>query len=452
MSGALGLQVPAGRGSAGRSRARHACSRGARPGRVTGRVALVAACVLAAIAFLSATARAESTWDMEGLGRWVDGYDLAARGAGWTAVGVRDSLGTSVVNPALIAWAGLPTAHFGLLSENRWIQDTGPGVADRRAQVRVVAPRVILPGPGPLRWGIGYGDLTDASYEFSQLHNSGREDQYRRTVTGSSGVGQISGDLAIKLWRNRLALGGQLGFLVGTLKDDIVDDYVDPRYIDTHDEVRTRVRNGHCWSIGTQIQPVKRVVLGAAYTTPARMQLQSDVQSTSGEISSQRAHYDMPRGMALGASVLLSPRDLVSFDWSTKRWSQSTLSIDNPTGPAPIGFPDLRDADRIGIGYTREPGDVGPRDPLIRRSVWRAGFTWDQVPARQWDPETDQILATVTEWALTGGLGLPIQYDRGLINFLVEFGRTGNLSTIGVRETFIRLGLGFTFSKFKSEF
>ncbi|MEZ4454921.1 MAG: hypothetical protein R2882_00010, partial [Gemmatimonadales bacterium] len=58
----------------------------------------------------------------------------------------------------------------------------------------------------------------------------------------------------------------------------------------------------------------------------------------------------------------------------------------------------------------------------------------------------------INEWALTGGVGLPIQLDRGYIDLLTEFGRRGDDAKVGLRETFFRVGVGATFQELRRAF
>ena len=105
----------------------------------------------------------------------------------------------------------------------------------------------------------------------------------------------------------------------------------------------------------------------------------------------------------------------------------------------------LDDGRRFGVGFTRLPGEHTPKDPLFQRAVYRAGFIHAVLPSRQSNG------SEVKEWALTAGIGLPVQVDRGYIDGLVEFGKRGDADT-DLSETFLRLGFSVTFGKLEDAF
>ncbi len=406
-----------------------------------------AALLCLALACVQGTvARAESLWNMEGLGRPLEGYDLAARGAGWTAIGVADSLQTSSVNPALIAWAKHPTAHFGLTNENRWIRSSASKNSSRSGQVKLTPLRGIVPGPRSLRFALGLRDATDNSYGITLVGNNGRADRYVRTLTGKGGLTELSAAVASALLRGHLAVGLKLGYLFGTLTDEIQDVYSTAGYTGTSTLIRTRAQGGGAFGIGAQVRPIDRVVLGAAYGARTGTYLKARTTTTSGTVLSRGANAAVPPSIGLGGSVAVRPGTRVSVDWSTQDWSR------NGFAPGANGFPNLGRSTRIGAGVVFAPVEPDPKQPAYQRALWRGGFTWSRLPARQFDPRTGRVGAAVTEWALTGGVGIPVQIDRGYMDGLFEIGRTGNLGTVGLRETFIRLGIGFTFSKLAGGF
>jgi hypothetical protein len=408
--------------------------------------------------------QAQSLWNLEGLGAWQEGYDLAARGAGSTAIGVPDPFGMSPVNPAQTAWATLPGADFAVVTQNRWISRKGVNGAHRAGDTRLPGARAVIPGPRFLRWALGYRDLTNGACLIELTQNRGREDEFKRTLTGRGGLGELSADLAAPLLDGRAALGLQLGLAQGTLRDVIEDRYVSSAFLGTSQTIRTRMENLRTWSLGLQAKPIAPLTMGAVYHGGSHIDLKSMWTPSTGVGFISRATMQYPSGFGLGGAYVVRHRTRVTLDWSRWEWSGADFRVDGssaagssgsdsvPPSSAGGGFLNLRDADRVGLGITRLPGETNPKDPLLKRSLYRIGFTWGRQPVRQWDPITRRPGASVSEWAVTGGVGLPVQVDRGFVNGLVEVGQTGNLGEVGLRETFVRLGLGVTFGKFPNRF
>jgi hypothetical protein len=98
------------------------------------------------------------------------------------------------------------------------------------------------------------------------------------------------------------------------------------------------------------------------------------------------------------------------------------------------------------------PAATEAKGSLRQRAVWRAGFSWGQLPVRQRSAGSAATGADVSEWAVTAGCGLPVKVDRGWLDLFLEAGRTGNLDEVRLRESFVRLGAGVTFGRFEKTF
>lgn len=412
---------------------------------------------LAVVLILTANvpARAESLWAMEGIGLWSEGYDLAARGAGSTAIGVQDERGMSVANPAQAAWARLPQIHFAVVMQDRWIRSDASPESDRRADARLPGIRAVIPGPARIRFALGYRDVTDGAYRVEFTTNAGREDEFRRTLRGSGGLGEFYGGLAYSLPGNWAAIGLHLGYAQGTLQDIVEDAYASDVFADTKSTLRTRMERLSTWSLGIQGTPLDRLNLGAVVQGGSDLDLKGIWKEGVDGGWEEKAVMKYPAGFGLGAVYRFTTRNRVAVDFNHRAWSGTDFrrtdrigNVEQPGG----GFTGLEDTRRIGVGLTRSAAVGNPKDPLLRRAVWRLGFSWGEYPVPQWSPVTQRPGATVSEWAVSWGLGLPIQVDRGFVDGLLELGQAGDLDRAGLRENFVRVGLGVTFGRFQSQF
>jgi hypothetical protein len=385
---------------------------------------------------------------MEGLGRPENPYDHAARGAGSTAIAVDDPFGMSFVNPAAIAHARFPQAHFGVAGQERWIRSAS-AASDRRLDTRVTMGRLVLPGPGRLRWSFGYHDLTDGSYQVQLRANRGREDEYIRTWNGAGGVGEFSTGVATRFAGGRVATGLQVGFANGTLREVVEDKFPVGRYLERRDILRTRVLNGRVIGLGIQVVPRSGFSLGGAWRSASSVDLRALGTSVDGVGWEEHASFDLPSEFGLGVAARRG-RLRAAADWNRAAWGQGEFHT--PATRASSSFGTFRDTDRIGLGVTLFPAVSESKGTLLRRSVWRAGFSWGQLPIRQRPVTPGATGVGISEWALTAGCGLPVKIDRGWLDFFVEAGRTGNLDEARLRETFLRLGAGVTFGRFEKAF
>lgn len=420
-------------------------------------LALLLAAVICGVASVSSASASESLWNMEGLGRPLGGYDLAARGAGGTAIAIGDPYGMSFVNPASIARAELPQGQFGIINQDRWIQADGGGGTSRRFDTRLTGARVVIPGPGILRWGLGYRDLTDGSYRVRFRVNEGRADEYVRSLTGRGGVGELSAALAARLVKDRAAVGLHFGLANGTLRDLAEDAFTGGGYLNTSSSLRTRVENGLVLGAGLRVQLRPDLALGGCVRRAAQVDLKAIWRLSGGAQWQETASFELPASSGLGVAWSVRPRVRVAADWNHTAWASArfrlrTSGVLKRIGAVGEGFGALREADRVGLGLTLLPAISEGKAPLLRRTVWRAGFTWEELPVTQRAELPGVSGITVSEWALTAGAGLPVQIDRGFLDLLLEIGRTGNLEEVGARETFVRVGAGVSFGRFADKF
>jgi hypothetical protein len=401
-----------------------------------------------ALALQAPAVRAESLWGMEGIGRPVTPYDHAARGAGSTGIALDDPFGMSFVNPAAIAHARMAQAHFGMVGQDRWIV-AAHGASNRRLDTRVTMGRLILPGPGQLRWSLGYHDLTDGTYQVALRANPGREDSFTRTWRGDGGVGEFSAGVAAGLPGGKATAGLQFGLANGTLREVVEDKFASGQYLERRDILRTRVLDGRVLALGTQYAPRSGVSLGAAWRSSSSVGLRT-IGTTSGGVGwEERASFELPSELGLGLGVRRD-RVRVAADWNRAGWGEAKFRTSAGETSRTLGS--FRNTDRLGVGLTLFPAVTEAKGTLLRRTVWRAGFSWGQLPVRQRSVTPGGTGATVSEWALTAGCGLPVKVDRGWVDLFLEAGRTGNLEDVQLRETFLRVGVGVTFGRFEKAF
>jgi hypothetical protein len=330
----------------------------------------------------------------------------------------------------------------GISAENVWIRAEGASSSDRVGGTRFAGLRAAIPWPGPANLAVGFADLTDGRFSVQVTRNRGQADEYVRRVQGTGGVGQLYGELALPV-RNRLSVGIRYAWVGGTLREAREDRFSGAEFTDTKSVLRTRVEAGRSVVVGTQVRPLPQFSLGGYYGWGNTARLKSLFQSYSGVRTEERLHFELPPTYGVGAALELGSRWQLAVDYVETLWSESGTSDGVSAGATVL---DRMSNDRhLGFGLRRlastEPRGVRVSD----RTVWRAGFRWDELGL----PERAE---PVREWALTGGVGLPVQLDRGYVDGLLEFGRRGDESEVGVRETFFRMGVGVTFQEQRREF
>jgi len=404
---------------------------------------ILAAVTLAALSVSGA--HAGSLLNAEGVGRPVEGYDIAARGAGWTSIGVADEYGMSLVNPASFVWTRRPQLSLGVTNENLWIK-TSEGGADRVGEIRLPFVHFVLPAPARLRFSLGYRDITDGRFETSRLVAEGAEGEHERIVNGSGSLGEFFLGAGYRGPANRFGVGVRYGIVQGTLREEFENVYENSSYRDSRSVLRTRMEDGESVEFGAQGRPLEALTLGATFRTTTDLNLRSLLRTESGYEEAFDAELEYPASFGFGVSFDATDRWTLSADLLERQWDESGFT-DESGDPIVSAFGRMETTRRFGVGVTRRPDpEITAKSPLQNQIVWRLGFTTADLSA---PTSTGEI---ISEWAVTGGIGLPIQYDRGYLDGLLEVGRRGDLEDAELRETFVRLGFGVTFQRLRRAF
>lgn len=398
--------------------------------------------LLPGVAFPGA-ALAQSLFNAEGIGRWSEGQDVASRGAGGTAIGWIDPFASSALNPASAAWARSSTASIAVLGElTRQHSALGD---DRTSDIEPTGLRFTLAAPSHIRVTAGYRSVTDAGYRSERSEVAPDGALFRRLREGRGGLGGFSAGVAWKGATDRVALGFEVGSLQGVLREVAEDDFESSLYVDSRNILRTRLENGHPWSIGTQLRPHPRLDIGLSYQGESELDARSLLTTSGGPTFEETAKMTLPSALGLGCTVHARPGLLVSVDWGVRRWADARLDVSGPAAPNPRFF-GTSDSRHWGVGLRYSPRSEQPKDPILQRAVYRLGFSERE------ESVTDADGDGIPEWALSAGLGLPMQVDRGYLDLALEVGKRGDEDTIGLAETFVRLGVGVTFARLRPAF
>lgn len=387
--------------------------------------------------------RAESIFAREALGRWVEGYDLRADGMGGVAVAVRDSFPHSQLNPAALAFAMRTSGYFSLYPESRWVRgpedgsgcpegaDCSGGTAYQMAG-RLGGLHAIIALGREWRAAFGIRQTNDPSYVIENRVNAGEDDAAKREEEGTGGFLEYSLAAA---WRPLPRLGvGIEGILVsGAITDIVRYDFESTTFIDTRDELRTRIKNGVGVRVGA-VWGMGGVSLGAFYSSAVDEDNgRRSWRNANGFVANETIELSMPAGAGWGASVDIGKRWRVGGDAVWRRWSNATFTARDGSRIT------LDDTWRFGLGVERV-GNMSRQARFGDGLSMRLGVSYDP-----WYFE-DARGHRVREIAASAGLGLPISRDRGTVDLLFRLGKRSIQETDRPNELFLLMGLGVRYA------
>jgi hypothetical protein len=405
------------------------------------RLAILAAAGLLAGALLwTAPARAESVFSREGIGEWLEDYDGRGEALGSTGIGVIDIHNFAGLNPAATAFSRKSMGYAGIGSTIRWTTD---GVNDQRRPSTAISglgAHIALPSGLGLRFGLGAA--TDGAYALEERVATGWEAAGTdvRREEGTRGLLRYTSALTWA-YRNRYALGAGLGVYAGSLLDETSYTFGDSAqaagWEPGGDQMRLRFHPATFFQIGALARPLAPLTLGGFVATGSHVKVTGTYQSFGGKEWERRSStIDLPFGYGLGAALQLGSRWRLSGDLVGRQWAD--VELDDLALPQP-GLGPFRNTLRWGAGL-EWLGSSDPGASYLSSIHWRAGFA-----AIPWYI-VDASGAGVDEWRLSLGAGLPVQRDRGSLDFFVAWGRRGSQADNGVEEDYFRFGFASVFS------
>jgi len=408
------------------------------------RIAVWAALAAAAL-LLASPGRAESVFAREGLGEWLEGYDVRGETLGSTGIGVIDPGNFSTINPAATAFSTNTLGYFGLGSGLRWTTDDVNTA--HRATTYLTGTGLHLALPSHLGVRVALTSVTDPTYRFESPIVTGWETQEKdvRREIGSRGLLRYEAGLS---WRGgaRWALGASVGLIAGSVRDETRYAFGDSArqdgWTNGSDLRRLRFHPAASFSAGLLLQPVSRISLGGFVASAGTSDIEESYRAIGGSESTvDTARVDLPLGLGAGAALQLTRGFRLSADLVWRRWEEAGFA-----GPShPRLDSRFRNTLRWGIGLERVPR-VEKTTSVLASITWRAGFA--RIPWYILDSDGDGI----DEWRVSAGAGIPIQRNRGSLDLMLAYGRRGSLATTGLEESYVRFGFSATFARVLREY
>lgn len=399
---------------------------------------------------LTTGAWGESIFSREALGEWREPYDLRAQGMGGVSIAIRDSFPHAQQNPAGIIFSRLSIAYVSIYPEKRWLRVPADGSAcpnglecpssgGTKSQVSgglANIHSVIKLGP---RWSLGLGvrQINDPAYQIVNMIDSGGIGEAERQEEGTGGFLSYTLGLAYRVSPD-FSIGFEGSRISGAITDIVEYNFTNGNYMDTRDELTTRMKKGWQGRLGFLWAP-GRLAMGGFYATAVAADGTWNWRNQDGVQTRLSFDIDLPPSAGYGMALDLGDRWRAGYDIVWRGWSKAKF-------PALDGSePDYTDTWRIGLGVEKI-GEVSTRARFGEGVSLRAGLSYTP-----WYFENAEG-RRVTESAVSMGLGLPLSKDRGRIDFLLELGKRSVEEMKRPDEIFLRLGLGATYGSMPREY
>jgi hypothetical protein len=362
---------------------------------------------------------------------------------GRSGVSMRTGVYNDLSNPAL--WSDQMVTSFtvsggvtGTRSIDSFTTDASRATAGDLFGVQFGVP--IL--PGRLGATVGYRPYSRTNYRSAFTGEIVVEDStvgYQLNQEGAGGLQQIGGGLGLRIGEV-LQVGASAEAIFGSTEYLERATFTAPGYVETRRALGTQYR-GLTASIGVAatLRKLAReddgLTLGAALTLPTR--LEGDRTLTLGNsldrdtlTSSIEGSSTLPLTARAGLSYRSGGRWLATVEGLYEPWSQFESTLPVGGFDATSGVNELQDRFRVGGGFQLVPSQ-SRNARLLQRSAYRIGGYAEQA---LYAPTG----ASISTYALTGGLSLPTRLTGARFDLGFELGTRGSTDGVLVRDTFLK--------------
>lgn len=391
------------------------------------------------------TYQVNSPYSSLGIGNILSTQVSANRGMGGVSLADRSLLNINYTNPASYSAIQLATIEFGIEASGLWLSNSDSTHRSGTAALSYLS----LAFPVAEYWGLSFGLLPYSSNNYDILTQV-NDDAVGRINYRFVGSGQLyQAYLGNGFKYKNIALGFNIGYLFGTLENDIRTILLDVQNVDNNVRSESIVAGNFLWNVGAQytikLKNKSFIILGLSGHSKIDANVERDViwnrrrlndagDFTSGFVDSvrtivkEKSSFTIPTNIGLGIIFGQGAGWLLGADVTFKQWDNFSY----------FGETDDRFSNSIkfAIGGSFIP-EANTRSSFWKRMEYRFGFNFDTGNLEIQGQKINRI-------AVTTGIGIPIKRVNSRINLSLEAGRRGNLNNGLIRENFVNAVFGIT--------
>ncbi len=394
-----------------------------------------------------------------GYGELADRSFGAGRAMGGVGIGMRSNKQINPLNPASYNSMDSMTFifDFGVAGQVYWFDDGTHTRRDWTANLDYVALQ--FPVTRRLAMSAGIIPYSFVGYNFGARVTDG-DAPYTANYNGSGGLNEVYLGASIDIWKKRLSVGANVGYLFGNIthqQNTIFDSSLGTSTSPTTDK---NVINSQYLEIrdmkldfGLQythpLSATQRVVLGLTYSPANKLnhKLYEGItvgNNTSGgytetdTITGKR--FDLPNSYGIGMSYVKDNKLTLAADFLYEAWGDAQFYSN--TG----NFQEFKNRIKVAAGVEFIP-DANKR-MLLNRIRYRAGVKYSNSYLKINTVEDNGKTGFgYDEYGASVGLGLPLLDNRSLLNLSFEYVKVKPESKLMIEEQHFRFTINYTFNE-----
>lgn len=393
-----------------------------------------------------------------GFGDLADRSFGAGRAMGGVGIGLRSPKQINPMNPASYTSVDSLTFIFdvGVSLQVSKYQDTSNQYREVNGNLEYIALQ--FPITRWLAMSAGLLPYSFVGYQFGEVDEIGDE-YYQNTYSGEGGLNELYAGLSIEIWKKRLAIGANFGFLFGNV-DHIQSLTFSSSTAYTNERTQRIKVQDMRMNFGMQythpLSARESLTFGAIYSPKNRLNTKTydifeqqnssgtTLESTTDTISG--ATYDLPHTFGVGASYTKYNKLTVAADFQYELWDDALYRGE-------LG--NYQDRKRVAVGAEYLPDLRGKN--YFKQVRYRVGFHYNNSYVKVNRNEENAYKGYgYNEYGVSVGLGLPVMDYRSLLNVAFEFVKVKPEHASLIDEQYFRITLNYTFNerwfyKFKLE-
>ena len=286
-------------------------------------------------------------------------------------------------------------------------------------------------------WGISLGvtPYSSLGYTINTTHIvEGDLSTYLKTYEGSGGINQFYFGNSFRPIKS-LSLGINLSYILGSITKTETGSTIDNYVAYSISEV-TKIHSTYL-SFGTQYTLEHnnwKYTLGAVFGNSKELNTSNEMFLMFAEetldLEAENKKFILPTKYGIGFALEYGERFKAGFDYERRNWSEVKKYSSSVL--------ETRDNERYSAGFEYLPYK-SRRDEGLKKVYYRLGFNFN----KRYLIINDKA---INSKSINFGFGIPIKWERSMINIAFELGSLGTTSKGLIKENYGVLHINFTMS------
>ncbi len=404
--------------------------------------------VLTQVALLAQN-NTSSPYTRYGYGELADRSFAAGRAMGGIGVGLRSSKQINPMNPA--SYSAIDTMtflfDFGISGQMSWYNDGTNKQTNKNGNVEYIA--IQFPITKRLAMSAGVLPYSYVGYDFNHVETIATETALN-TFKGTGGLNDIYAGLSMDIWKKRLSVGLNAGYLFGTVTHSSKLTFpgsATAMPIEKRQDIRVRdLKMDFGLQYSHPFSKTEQVVVGLTYspikklnTTVYNSTLEGDANSSTSIVTTDTLStlaFDLPGSYGFGLSYVNQNKLTVGLDVLYEEWGKAYFADSKDL---------FENRYRVAGGVEYIPGFM--ERSFFKRIRYRAGVHYGNSYQQVNTIDANVSKAGYKDYGASVGFGLPLVDNRSFLNLSFQYSRIKPQVSSMVEEQYFRVTLNYTFNE-----